>query len=240
MRVASFVLFLFFSINIITVKAQDDKLGGWHIANINYHVSKSISLYGEVQARSQSLTKDFYYHELKAGIAYNKLQKYLFFFGLGDYVTYTYPGNFKSPASVKEFRMWEQIILVNNINRVKIEHRYRVEQRWLNGEYHNRFRYRLNPIIPLNHKTVTAQTWFISAFDEVFFTDEKPYFLRNRAFGGVGYQFTKQFAFQFGFIRQFDYRTTDGGSGKNFLQTSFLFNVDHTNTQRELHPSNMD
>ena len=236
----AFFLLIFILLLSQMVTAQPDKLGGWHIVNINYHLNKSFVLYGELQVRSQKLTDDFYYHELKGGVAYNFPQRNSLFVGVGDYVTYPFPGNFKRPAAVKEFRMWEQFVLNNNINRVKIEHRYRIEQRWLNGNYRNRFRYRLNPVVPINHKTVVPNTFFVTAFDEVFFTSKAPYFERNRFFAGAGYQFSKLFTFQAGFIRQFDYRTTDDGSGKNFIQTSFFFTEDHTQTKREHHPSTMD
>ena len=231
-------LFLFFIPGLL--HAQTDQLGGWHIANLNYHLTKSWILFGEVQARSQKLTGDFFYHELKGGVSYAFPQRNSLFIGLGDYVTYPYPGNFKSPASVKEFRIWEQFILNNNINRVKIEHRYRIEQRWLNGVYRDRFRYRLNPIVPLNHNTMAPRTLFLTAFDEVFFTSKSPYFERNRFFAGTGYEFSKGFTFQAGFIRQFDYRVPTGSSGKNFIQTSFFFSVDHTDSKREQHPSTID
>lgn len=237
---AAFVWLVIVFISSSNLFAQTDKLGGWHIANVNYHLTKNVILYGEVQTRSQKLTDDFYYHELKAGIGYSFPKRNSVLFGLGDYVTYPYPGNYKSPASVKEFRMWEQLVLNNNIDRVKIEHRYRIEQRWLNGVYRDRFRYRLNPIVPITHPTIVAHTLYATAFDEVFFTSKAPYFERNRVFAGMGYQFSKLFAFQLGFIRQFDYRVADDGSGKNYIQTSFLFTSDHTNTKRETHPSTMD
>ena len=223
----------------VTTHAQQDKLGSWHIANFNYHINSKFALYGELQLRSQKLADDFYYHEIKTGIAYN-FQTNSVFFGLGNYETYTTPGNFKKPLVANEFRMWEQFVLNNNINRVKIEHRFRIEQRWIKGEYSNRFRYRINPIVPLNHKTIGPKTVFITAFEEVFFTNKPPYFIRNRLFGGAGYQFNKLFTFQLGFIRQFDYRIIDDGSGKNFLQTSFMFNINNTSTKREVHPSSMD
>jgi hypothetical protein len=40
-------------------------------------------------------------------------------------------------------------VLTNNIGRVKLEHRYRIEQRFTsNAGYRNRFRYRINAIVP--------------------------------------------------------------------------------------------
>lgn len=214
--------------------AQPDKLGGWDIINATINPNKKFSYWFEAQTRSQSLTKDFYYHELKGGVAYNLSDKTQFFVGLGDYKTYTYPGNYEKPVAAAEFRMWEQFILKSQIDRVKIEHRYRIEQRWIYGNYRNRFRYRINPIVPLNHSKVIPKTVYLSAFDEVFFTDKGPYFERNRFFVGAGYQFTGLFALQSGFIRQFDYNTTNGGVGKNFIQTTLLFYIDKHTLNRDI------
>lgn len=224
----------------ISLYAQNNKLGSWNIANLNFHLNAKFALYAELQARSQLFFTDFYYHEIKGGITYYLPKKNSLFLGFGNYETYTYPGDFKKPVTANEYRLWEQFSLNNNIDRVKIEHRYRIEQRWVNGDYFNRFRYRLNPIVPLNHHAIVPHTFFLTVFDEVFFTDKAPYFIRNRIFGGAGYEFTKLFTLQVGFIRQYDYRTSDNGSGKNFIQTSLLFNTDHTNTRREVHPSTMD
>jgi len=48
-------------------------------------------------------------------------------------------------------------------------------------------------------------------------------------------------AFQLGFIRQFDYNTTTNGSGKNFIQSTFLFTVDKSKKNKvEKLPSVMD
>jgi hypothetical protein len=205
----------------LKTSAQEDSLGGWTVASIHYFLSPKFALYGEAQVRSQRLVNDFFYYELKGGVTYFLPKKNLVFFGLGSYKTYTSPGNFKEPVVSDEFRMWEQLVLNNNINRLKIEHRYRIEQRWVNGVYSNRFRYRLNPIIRLISLQSLIKTIYISVYDEVFFTNKQPYFLRNRFFAGAGYRFTKLFTGQLGFLRQFDYKGTDEGSGKNFIQASF-------------------
>lgn len=210
------------------------------MANLNYHATKALSVVIEGQLRAQQLANDFYYHELKAGLAYNFPKKNSVLVGFGDYKTYTFPGNFKTPLRLKEFRIWEQLVLNNNFDRFKIEHRYRIEQRWVNSTFRQRFRYRFNPVVPLNHAGFVPKTLFITAFNEVFFTNKAPYFERNRFFGGLGYQFSKLFTMQLGFIRQYDYRTSDQGSGKNFIQTNFLFNVDHAQATHEKHPATID
>ncbi|HEY1872600.1 MAG TPA: DUF2490 domain-containing protein [Chitinophagaceae bacterium] len=218
--------------------AQNDVLGGWYLVNLNYHFNQKFALYSEVQVRSQHVADDFYYRELKGGLSYKFPGKQSVLLGFGNYKTYTYPGNFKEPVEVNENRIWEQFIMSHSISRVKIEHRYRIEQRWLNGDFFNRFRYRLATATPINHSTIIDNTVYISVFDELFFTNKAPYFIRNRIFFGPGYQFSKLLTIQTGFLRQFDYRTSDGGSGKNFLQLSVLFNAGKS--KRKVHSGDAD
>lgn len=219
--------------------AQPDKLGSWEMANINYQFTKHVSFFGEIQARSQRVTNDFFYHEAKAGVGYSIGKKISFLLAAGDYRTYTFPGNFKS-LQTKEFRLWEQFSFKSNLDPVRVDHRFRIEQRWLNGNYRNRFRYRINPVVPINKKTLVPHTLYGVVFEELFFTNQAPYFERSRFFAGLGYQFNKLFAIQSGFLRQFDYRKTDDGSGKNFLQTSLLFTLERKASIAPRHPQMMD
>ncbi len=226
-RATIFTLLLLLVLTSIT-NAQKSNTGTWDIIALNTKIKKNWSVYLEAQTRSQRVTSNFYYHELKGGFQYNLANNNSLFVGTGNYITYPFPGNYKSPASTKEYRIWEQFVFNNYIGRVQLEHRYRIEQRWINGVYSNRFRFRLNPIIPINHTTMLPNTWYASAFEEVFFTDNAPYFMRNRFFVGAGYKFSKQFTLQAGFIRQFDNNVTTGGSGKNFAQVLLSFTLDKT------------
>lgn len=223
----------------VAAQAQNNKLGSWEMANINYQATKHLSLFAEIQARSQQLTTDFFYHELKGGVGYTIGKKINILVAIGDYRTYTFPGNFKS-LQTKEFRFWQQFSFKTSLDPVRIDHRIRIEQRWLNGNYRNRFRYRINPVIPINHKTIMPHTLYGVVFDELFFTNQAPYFERNRFFAGLGYQFNKLVALQSGFLRQFDYRKIDDGTGKNFLQTSLLFTLERKESVAPRHPQMLD
>lgn len=230
------VLELLFAISAFS---QNDKTGTWNIVNIQYNHNKNWNFFFENQFRSQKLFDDFYYHELKVGVGYNASDKLALLAGNGLYQTYSIGGNFKSPVLTSEYRTWEQLTLTNNIGRLKLEHRYRIEQRWLSQGYRNRFRYRLNAIFPLNKPKLENCAFYANIFDEIFFTDKGPYFQRNRFFSGLGYKFSKNFILQIGYIRQFDYNPT-GSSAKNFIQTALLFNIHSQRSNRELHPSSMD
>lgn len=125
-----------------TAIAQD-YLGGWHVLNARFVINKNWSAWSEIQTRSWRTTDRFFYHELKGGFSYQINPSATGLMGFGQYATYNNSGNYKSPVT-HEFRMWEQMTLTNNIGRLKLEHRYRVEQRFFKDYYRNRFRYRLN------------------------------------------------------------------------------------------------
>ena len=113
----------------------------------------------------------------------------------GRYSTSDYNDLYAKPLNVEK-RLWEQITLTQYSHRLKLEHRYRIEQRWLrfgdgSTDFRQRLRYRFNAFLPLNKKTLAAGTVFLSAYDEIFLNPKGPVFERNRVYGGVGYQFSR-------------------------------------------------
>lgn len=196
--------------------------GSWTIVNAKGTFNDKWSVFAEGQLRSWKVYDHFYYYELKSAVNYNFTKQLSVTGGLGTYHTYTTSGNFKHPLTNNEFRTWLQVMMVQTFGRIKIDHRYRMEQRWVTAGYRNRYRYRLNAIVALNHKTLTDKTIYATAFEEVFFTNKSPYFERNRIFGGMGYQLNNHVTFQAGYINQFDYSTTKEFA-KGYLQlTAFL------------------
>jgi hypothetical protein len=115
-----------------------------------------------------------------------------------------------------------------------------VEQRWVNGDYRNRFRYRLNMFIPLNNTKIVAKTWFLSIFDEVFFNNKAPNFERNRVSASLGYQFDKKWIVQAGWINQRNY-TAQASSAKNNMMLTLMYRINRKNAvEREHLPTTND
>lgn len=172
--------------------------------------------FAEVQARTNGVFHDYFYNELKAGASFDIDPNFTVFVAGGRYSTSDYQDLGAGPLNLEK-RLWEQLTLTQYSHRIKLEHRYRTEQRWLafrNGstEFRQRFRYRLNGFLPLNHKKVEPGTVFLVAYDEVFLNPKGPVFERNRVYGGLGYQFDKHFIVQVGYVNQanYNYTTTQG------------------------------
>lgn len=224
---------------IANAYSQTDGFGTWNVLNLKKTFSDKWSSFFEAQIRSQKLYNHFNYHEYKGGVGYNIAKQFNITVAAGQYVTYTPNGNLDTVTN-SEFRFWQQFTLSNNLNKVKIEHRYRTEQRWTSAEYRNRFRYRLNLLIPFNKKKIEKGTLYSSVSDEIFLTNVKPYFERNRFFVGLGYVFNDNFTMQSGYLRQFDYRLVGKSIAKDYLQLSLLFTLDEDKSNRERHPSPAD
>ncbi|OZI07148.1 hypothetical protein BWI93_16360 [Siphonobacter sp. BAB-5385] len=165
--------------------------------------------FAEVQARSNSVFQEFFYSELKGGVTYDINKNFTVGMAGGRYATYDFQDLSAGPLNT-EGRMWEQLVINQYLDRLRFEHRYRVEQRWFTFRdgthpYRNRIRYRLNMFIPLNNKSIKEKTYFISIFDEIFLNPKGPTFERNRLFAGLGYQITKHWTVQVGWVNQTNY-----------------------------------
>ena len=216
-------LSLMLSLNIsYSTFAQDTDLGSWNIINIKYNVDKKWSLFAEAQLRSLKLYNYFHYHEFKGGMNYQIHPNLSLTLAAGDYDTYKEGGDFVSPKNNDEFRIWPQIVFQQSIGSIKIEQRYRAEFRFTSNGYRNRFRYRLGLSKPFGKDKLGFKPFQININSEIFFTNNEPYFERNRSLFSVSYKMTKQVSFQLGYLYQFDYKINDE-TGRSFLVAGVYF-----------------
>lgn len=233
-----------------TNAVQDRQTGTWHIATVVLPGGpKHWGGYVELQARSNGLFRQYFYTEMKGGISYDVAKNFTFMVAGGRYATSDYRDLSEGPLNAEK-RLWEQVTFTHYNARLKVEHRYRVEQRWFtfrdgivpanSSRYRNRIRYRLNAFIPLNNSTVTNKTAFLSLYDEVFFNPKGPFLERNRVYGGAGYQFDSHWTVQAGWLRQSNYTpasyqqnvfTPQGTVSKNNLVLSVMYRLGRRNTE---------
>ncbi len=233
MRVISFIVF------VLSSCIASAQLGTWNVINIKTNLTKQWSLFGEVQLRSLQFYNSFHYYEYKGGATFTINKSFSVQAGLGNYDTYAEGGNFKTPMVNDEFRTWLQFAMKNNLDRIKFEHRYRAEQRFTINGYRNRFRYRLQTVVPVNKTKLEKGTFYAVAWNEIFFTNKAPYYERNRIFIGGGLELTDQLALQTGYLYQFDYRLNDE-TGRNFFQISFLYELAIQKKKQEHVPGGVD
>ena len=213
-------LFLFIS----KLSAQNFDLGSWSILNIKYNVNEKVSFFGEAQLRSLKFYNNFHYYEYKGGINYKIYKNVALTLGAGTYQTFKEGGNFVLPKNNDEFRLWPQVILFQTAGKFKIEQRYRAEFRFTSNGYRNRFRYRLGLSYPFGKEKNGYKPFQISVSNEVFFTDNEPYFERNRMLVAFNYKTSKASTLQIGYLHQFDYKINDE-TGRDFLQVGYFIDI---------------
>jgi hypothetical protein len=219
-----FTALIILMMSIQDFTAQTLNIGSWNIMNIKYNPSEKWSLFGEAQLRSLRFYDDFHYYEYKGGINYKAGKNIALTIGAGSYQTFAEGGNFVEPKNNDEFRLWPQITLFQTIGKIKIEQRYRAEQRFTSNGYRNRFRYRLGASYSFGKERSGHKPYQVSASNEIFFTDNEPYFERNRALLAFNWKVSSASTIQVGYIKQFDYKINDE-TGRDFLVVGLYFEV---------------
>lgn len=230
---------LCWSVNILGAStdsiAQSEGLGSWNILNLQYKWNERFSGLAEAQLRSLRLYNDFHYHEYKGAVTYKAMPGLRFTLGAGHYVTYLPGGDFVRPKANDELRIWPQVMQDASFGRVKVEHRFRMELRFTSFGYRNRFRYRLGLAYPFGAKKNGEHPYVLSASNEVFFTNNEPYFERNRSQVAINRRLTPGMAFQLGYLHQFDFRINDE-SGRDFLVLGVYLELHRKKEQAPISP----
>lgn len=202
--------------------SQQGELGNWLMYFGANKVSDKISLHTEAQYRNHEVVPNTIEQLLlRTGVNYHINPNAFATVGYANITSHVYESEQSNPEST-EHRIWQQFIMTNNVGRVKFEHRYRTEQRWVNDtDLRHRFRYRIMAFIPLNNMKIEPKTWFLGLYDEVFVNAERTRFDRNRLYGALGYQLNKTTGVQVGMLHQ-----ETQAFGKWYLQFACVFNPD--------------
>ena len=123
--------------------------------------------------------------------------------GYGYILSKNYVGSTDEKVSVNEHRIFQQFTSKQNIGSIKLNHRYRFEQRFVENDFKMRFRYFLGLNIPLINKEKEINNYYFSAYNEIFLNSKSSIFDRNRVFAGLGYNINKNVRLEAGYMNQF-------------------------------------
>ncbi len=212
-------------LSIMSAQAQKKgDLGTWNVLNLKYKINDTWSFFGEAQARSLNFYDNFNYTEYKGAANYNFNKDISVSLGTGTYQTFGDGGNFVRPRKNSEFRLWPQFIFLQSIGEIKIEHRVRAEMRFFENDYRNRFRYRLNLIFPFGKIIEDYHPYAFAVSDEVFFSDKKPQYARNRFLANFNFKPSSGTTIQCGYLYQYDYGLTKN-VGRDYLEIGLLLDL---------------
>lgn len=199
--------------------------GNWLMCFNQTRLHDKWSIHAEAQYRSFEITPNTEQLLLRGGINYHINNSAFTSIGYAYVGNYVFDKEQLSGVQVSENRIWQQFLMRNNIGRCLFEHRYRLEQRWMqsnsNNRYLSRIRYLLRITVPLNKKEMEKNTLFLSFYDEVFIHLSSTPFDRNRLYGAIGYQFSPNANIQVGYLAQ-----TVNTITKHYLQAAIFYNLD--------------
>lgn len=233
------IIILLCSLNIFAQKQIANQHNGWYMYFGNHKLTDKVSLHTEYQWRRADVIKNWQQSLLRLGIDYKLTDAVMITSGYGHILTWPYG---EQPVVEKfiEHRIWEQLVLTQRSNRFYFNHRYRLEQRWLEGNggsgagdytYRNRIRYRFLVNIPLSKKEMSAGTLFLSIYDEPFIqfgkNFQRNYLDQNRLYLALGYQFSPKGNIQLGYLNHYVIKGDGLRAERNHtLQMSVTYNVD--------------
>ncbi len=182
------------------LQAQDSDFGNWLIYFGNKKISETWNIHNEVQYRNYNAIGDLEQLLLRTGLGYTfNNGKNNALLGYGYILSENYIGDTDEKESVNEHRIFQQFTSKQAIGCVKLNHRYRFEQRFVESDFKMRVRYFLGLNVPFKIK---GKTYF-SMYNEIFLNTESAVFDRNRVFGGLGYRLNDNIRFEAGYMNQF-------------------------------------
>ncbi len=212
-------------ISILTatvLQAQKNDLGAWYMYFGNNKISKKLNLHNEIQYRNFNAIGDLEQLMVRAGIGYdlsednnNVLAGYAFI------LSRPYEDGEKTENI--EHRIFQQYITKQKFGRFNLQHRYRLEERFMEDDFRMRFRYYINVSIPINNKEMLPKTFYASVYNEIFLHSDSPVFDRNRVYGALGYVINKNMRIEAGYMNQIQENKNRGQ-----VQIGFYNNIPFT------------
>lgn len=214
-----YLLLLFTVLNATSFKAQKSDTGNWLMLFGNEKLNDKFNVHYEVQYRDYAFLGDLNQWLLRTGIGYNLSENNNNVL-LG--YAYVHSHNYDAQQNVKqldEHRIFQQFITKQKFGRIGLNHRYRVEERFLEPKMEVRFRYQLGVNIPFNNTSLVKNTWYANIYDEIFINAKKDAFDRNRLYGGIGYVINDKIRVEAGFMNQ-----ATSSVSRNQAQIGFYLN----------------
>ncbi|MGE8431281.1 DUF2490 domain-containing protein [Chryseobacterium joostei] len=202
--------------------AQKSDVGAWYMYFGNNKISKKLNWHNEVQYRNFDGIGDLEQLLIRTGIGYDLTENNNnVLLGYGFILSQPYANGEKRENI--EHRIFQQYITKQKFGRFNIQHRYRLEERFLEDDFRMRFRYMLGLNIPITQKEMLPKTLYASVYNEIFLHFDSPVFDRNRVYGALGYVINKNMRIEAGYMNQIQENRNRGQ-----IQIGFYNNIPFT------------
>ncbi|AZA85257.1 DUF2490 domain-containing protein [Chryseobacterium lactis] len=210
------------SLGSISAWAQKSDLGAWYMYFGNNKISKKLNWHNEIQYRNFDGIGDLEQLLIRTGIGYDLTENNNnVLLGYGFILSQPYVNGEKKENI--EHRIFQQFITKQKFGRFNLQHRYRLEERFLEDDFRMRFRYMLGVTIPITQKEMLPKTLYASVYNEIFLHFNSPVFDRNRVYGALGYVINKNMRIEAGYMNQLQENKNRGQ-----IQIGFYNNIPFT------------
>ncbi len=177
---------------------SEDFLGSWYTFGSSHRLTERFSLspYGELRYYEPSSNYNLAFISLRVNYHLNAKSS----IGLGyAYLDIDTVFEFDEVPHVKEHRILEQYVYNHKIGKFKVQHRGRLEHRFLEfrtrNELQQRFRYRFSLKYDLN------RSFYLKLNEEGFINFQDQVFHENRFFIGIGAHVSKNVQIEAGYLK---------------------------------------
>lgn len=200
-KVFTKLVFTVLSLGSVTAFAQKNDLGAWYMYFGNNKISKKLNWHNEIQYRNFDAVGDLEQLLIHTGIGYDLTENNNnVLLGYGFILSQPYVNGEKKENI--EHRIFQQFITKQKFGRFNLQHRYRLEERFLQDDFRMRFRYMIGLNIPITHKEMLPKSLYASVYNEIFLHFDSPVFDRNRVYGALGYVINKNMRIEAGYMNQ--------------------------------------
>lgn len=198
-------------------RLSDNNTITWFSSSGTFKINPKVAIHTEYQARRVDGVKNRQQVLLRAGLNYDVSKEVSMIAGYAFAKTYDY-GDFPVAFPFPEHRIYEQVLIKNQVSSIDLSHRFTLEQRFIGSvsnsgmidnttySFLNRIRYRVRAEIPLHKKNTIKKPWKFIAQDEVFIGWGKRIgtniFDQNRLGILIGYNLNKSIKFEAGYLSQ--------------------------------------
>ncbi|WP_426430020.1 DUF2490 domain-containing protein [Winogradskyella sp. HB-48] len=187
------------TINLIAQSPSENHLGSWYTYGSQHRLSEHFSLSSWAELRFYEPSSNYNLAFISLGGNYHIKNNQTI--GLAyAYLDIDTVFEFDHRPNIHEHRLCEQYTISHSTSQLNIQHRARLEQRFLGfsdrNELQNRFRYRLSLKYNLNNII------FINVSEEPFVNFQDQVFHENRFYTGFGFNVTSHSQLQIGYLKQ--------------------------------------
>ncbi|MDC7993808.1 DUF2490 domain-containing protein [Altibacter sp. HG106] len=187
---------ILFTLESIAQDAADEETGTWYILSSNHRVTDKLTIDAQTQLRFFELASELQQFKVRVGATYN-FNSIIGVTGGYGYFRNDFSYLSDTPEAFTEHRTYEDVHIRNALGKLRLLHRYRLEQRYIQGpgasDFQQWMRYQLKLVYPL------SEQWSIDVYDEVFINLEEPFFAQNWLGTGVTYRFLEHLKARIGF-----------------------------------------